>query len=73
MSRQKNHLRWLIQAVSGLIILSAGLCMVIESGIWKFQGATLWEWLAAGTVSLVVFNLGLCLLVDSLRFRMLRD
>ena len=71
--RQKHHRRWLIQSVAGLIVVSAGLCMSIEAGIYKSNGATLWNWMTAGTISLIVFNAGLCLLIDSLRFRILRD
>ncbi|MEM9886114.1 MAG: hypothetical protein AAF849_09495 [Bacteroidota bacterium] len=71
--KQQYHRRWLLQSVSGLIIVSAGLCMVIEAGIYKSSGVPVWNWVAAGTLSLIVFNAGLCLLVDALRFRMLRD
>ncbi|MEM9847612.1 MAG: hypothetical protein AAF847_06965 [Bacteroidota bacterium] len=71
--KQKHHLRWLIQSVSGLIVVSAGLCTVVEAGIYKSSGAATWDWIIAGTGSLIIFNAGLCLLIDALRFRMLRD
>ncbi|MEM1324819.1 MAG: hypothetical protein AAGI23_02635 [Bacteroidota bacterium] len=73
MSREKYHKRWLRQSVAGLLLVSAGLCMTIESALLKYEGILLLEWLLAGTVSLIVFNAGLCLLIDSVRFRMLRD
>jgi hypothetical protein len=73
MTKAKYHKRWLVQAVSGLLLTSAGLCMTIEAGFLKSDGVSLLEWILAGTVSLIVFNAGLCLLIDSLRFRMLRD
>ena len=68
--KQGYRRRWLLQAPLGLILTSAGLCMTIESGIWKFQGASTIEWILAGTISLIVMNSGLCVLIDSLRFRM---
>ena len=73
MTKSKLNRRWLIQSVSGLIISSMGLCMVVEAGILKFQEVSTLKWVGAGTLALVVFNAGLCLLIDSLRFRMLRD
>jgi len=73
MQKTKLHRRWLLQSVSGLIVSSMGLCMVIEAGILKFQEASMFIWVGAGTLALIVFNLGLCLLIDSLRFRILRD
>jgi hypothetical protein len=62
--------RWIIQATLGLIINSSGLCMTIESGFWKAQGATTLQWVVAGTVSLIVFNAGLCLLIDALKYNL---
>ncbi|NJL74719.1 MAG: hypothetical protein HC892_06485 [Saprospiraceae bacterium] len=74
MNQSKNYYRrWLVQSALGLVVSSAGLCMVIEAGIWKSQSATAWQWVIAGTFALVVFNAGLCILIDSLRFRMLHD
>jgi len=71
--KKKYHKRWLLQSVSGLIVSSAGLCMVVEAGILKSEATNIWQWLIAGTFFLIVFNAGLCLLIDSLRFRILRD
>ena len=73
MTKTKLHRRWLLQSISGLIVSSMGLCMVVEAGILKFQEASVLKWVGAGTLALIVFNAGLCLLIDSLRFRMLRD
>lgn len=73
MTKADYQKRWLIQAVAGLLVVSAGLCMTIEAGFAKNSGALALEWIAFGTLALVVFNAGLCLLIDSLRFRMLRD
>lgn len=74
MAQSKNYYRrWLLQAALGLVVSSTGLCLVVEAGIWKSQGATTWQWVVAGTFALVVFNAGLCILIDSLRFRMLHE
>ncbi|MEL6721418.1 MAG: hypothetical protein AAFO82_24570 [Bacteroidota bacterium] len=73
MTKAKLHRRWLLQSVSGLIISSMGLCMVVEAGMLKFQEVSTIKWVGSGTLALIVFNAGLCLLIDSLRFRILRD
>jgi len=61
-----NKKRWLIQAVSGLLLTGSGLSMAIEAGLSKMQGGN-WFWY--GTIALIVFQSGLCLLVDSVRFK----
>lgn len=67
------HRRWLMQSVGGLIVGSAGLCMVVEAGFLKWSQVPTQEWVLAGTVALIVFNAGLCLLIDALRWRIYRD
>jgi len=64
---KKLKLRWLIQAVGGLLCTGAGLSMAIDAGLNKLQQGS-WFWY--GTFALVVFQAGLCLLIDSLRFRL---
>jgi len=61
-----NKKRWLIQAVSGLLLSGSGLSMAIDAGLSKMQGGN-WFWY--GTIALIVFQSGLCLLVDSVRFK----
>ncbi len=69
-----NHRRaWLIKAPLGLVILSFGLCLVVEAGFYKASGAATLNWVAYGTAALTVFNAGLCILIDSLRHRMLME
>ncbi|MEY4273065.1 hypothetical protein [Aquirufa sp. 5-AUSEE-100C1] len=62
----KSTKRWIIQAVSGLLLTGSGLSMAIDAGISKSQGG---EWFWYGTGALVVFQAGLCLVIDSTRFR----
>lgn len=74
MSSSQNHRRaWLVKAPLGLVILSFGLCLVVEAGLYKAGGAATLSWVAYGTAALTVFNAGLCLLVDSVRHRMLME
>jgi hypothetical protein len=69
-----NHRRaWLIKAPLGLVILSFGLCLVVEACLFKAGGAPTLQWIAYGTIALTVFNAGLCLLVDSVRHRLLME
>jgi len=62
----KSTKRWIIQAVSGLLLTGSGLSLAIDAGISKLQGG---EWFWYGTGALVVFQAGLCLVIDSTRFR----
>lgn len=62
----KSTKRWIIQAVSGLLLTGSGLSMAIDAGISKSQGG---EWFWYGTGALVVFQAGLCLLIDSVRYK----
>ncbi|MFM7019739.1 MAG: hypothetical protein ACKOXC_02950 [Aquirufa sp.] len=62
----KSTKRWIIQAVSGLLLTGSGLSMSIDAGISKSLGG---EWFWYGTGALVVFQAGLCLVIDSTRFR----
>ena len=61
-----RKVRWLLQAVVGLLCTGAGLSMAIDAGLTKLQQGN-WFWY--GTFALVVFQAGLCLMIDSLRFR----
>jgi hypothetical protein len=62
----KSKLRWLLQAIVGLICTGAGLSMAIDAGLNKIYQGT-WFWY--GTFALIIFQAGLCLLIDSLRFK----
>ena len=68
--KSKNKVRWLLQAIVGLLCTGAGLSMAIDAGLNKLQNGT-WFWY--GTFALVVFQAGLCLLIDSLRFKIKND
>lgn len=63
---QSRKLRWLLQAVGGLLLTGAGLSMAIDAGFSKWSGE---PWVVYGTCSLIVFQAGLCMVVDSVRFR----
>ena len=74
MKPSTNHRRaWLIKAPLGLVILSFGLCLVVEAGLYKAAGAAPLNWIAFGTAALVVFNAGLCVFADAVRHRVLMD
>ena len=64
--KNKSVIRWLLQAVGGLLLTGAGLSMAIDAGLAKSQGA---EWFWYGTVALIVFQAGLCCLIDSIRYK----
>ena len=68
--KSKNKVRWLLQAVLGLLCTGAGLSMAIDAGLIKLQHGN-WFWY--GTFSLLVFQAGLCLMIDSLRYKIKID
>ena len=63
----QEKIKWLTQAIIGLVLTGAGLSMSIEAGLQKLQGHT-WFW--QGTLGLIIFQSGLCILIDSLVAKM---
>ena len=51
--------KWLLYAVSGLVLFGFGLSLLGEAIILKYNDAD--YWIAGGTAALVVTNSGLCL------------
>ena len=51
--------KWLLYAVSGLLLFGFGLSLLGEAIILKYNHAS--QWIAAGTIALIVINTGLCL------------
>ena len=52
-------IKWLLYAVSGLLLFGFGLSLLGEAIILKYTAST--YWVSAGTLALVVTNSGLCL------------
>ena len=52
-------IKWLIYAVSGLLLFGFGLSLLGEAIILKYTVSP--NWVPAGTLALVVTNSGLCL------------
>lgn len=51
--------KWLLYAVSGLVLFGFGLSLLGEAIILKYTASS--YWVAVGTLALVVTNSGLCL------------
>lgn len=51
--------KWLLFAISGLLLVGFGLALLGEAIIMKYTASP--HWVAGGTVALVVTNSGLCL------------
>ena len=52
-------IKWLLFAVSGLLLFGFGLSLLGEAIILKYTASA--YWVPAGTLALVVTNSGLCL------------
>jgi hypothetical protein len=63
----QEKIKWMTQAITGLVLTGAGLSMSIEAGLQKLQGLS-WFW--QGTLGLIIFQSGLCVLIDSLVAKM---
>ncbi len=57
----KIKIKWLLFAVSGLILIGAGLSVFGEALLLKYDGAGFREWFVWGTLSLVLINAGISL------------
>ncbi|SHN31639.1 hypothetical protein SAMN04488057_11954 [Cyclobacterium lianum] len=64
--------KWLIFAVSGLLLMGSGLSIFGESLLLKWDEQPFTDWFLWGTASLVVFNAGVSLFGKAViyRFRM---
>lgn len=51
--------KWLLYAVSGLILFGFGLSLLGEAILLKYSQSD--HWIVGGTIALVVTNSGLCL------------
>ena len=51
--------KWLLYAVSGLVLFGFGLSLLGEAILLKYNHSD--YWIAGGTLALVVTNTGLCL------------
>ncbi len=57
--------KWKYQSPIGLTVIGAGVCLVAEASIQKFNGVEWWIWAGYGTIALVVLNTGISLFVDA--------
>lgn len=62
---RKHYQRWKYQAPAGLVLIGAGISLVTDAAIDKFNGAEWWIWAGYGSIALVVLNAGLSLFVDA--------
>ncbi|MEM6299895.1 MAG: hypothetical protein AAF740_14500 [Bacteroidota bacterium] len=62
----KHYKRWKLFAPLGLLLVGAGLSLLIDAGVQKFNGLSFWEWVAYGTFGLIVFNSGLSIFGEAI-------
>ena len=55
----KAKTKWLLYAVSGLVMFGFGLSLLGEAIIMKYTAHS--QWVVLGTIALIVTNSGLCL------------
>ena len=55
----QSKIKWLLYAISGLMLFGFGLCLLGEAIIMKYNGSP--YWILGGTFALVITNSGLCL------------
>ena len=63
---KKNNAFYYLIAVLGILIFSAGLCVLGESIIQKINDQ---NWFLIGTIALILINTGLCLMISSKDFK----
>ena len=64
LKRGKNH--FLIVSVLGILIFSAGICVLGESIIQKMNNG---NWVLIGTIALALINAGICLMINAKDYR----
>lgn len=55
----KAKTKWLLYAVSGLVVFGFGLSLLGEAIIMKYTANS--QWVVLGTIALIVTNSGICL------------
>ena len=55
----KTKTKWLLYAVSGLVMFGFGLSLLGEAIIMKYTANS--QWVVLGTIALIVTNSGICL------------
>ena len=63
---KKGKLLFLAVSILGILIFSAGLCILGESIIQKVNDG---NWFVIGTIALVLVNTGLCLMINAKNYR----
>lgn len=66
---QKTKSKWLIFAVSGLLLIGAGLSICIDAAFLRFKEASSYFWILNGTIGLILFNSGICLFGQAVIFK----
>jgi uncharacterized membrane protein (UPF0136 family) len=66
-------IKWLLFAISGLILLGAGLSMAIDAALYRMNNSESLNWIFYGTAALLVFNSGICLFGQGVIFRIRMD
>lgn len=61
----KHFKKWKYQSPIGLTVIGAGISLVTDAAIQKFNGVEWWVWVGYGTIALVVLNAGISLFVDA--------
>jgi hypothetical protein len=61
--------KWLVFAISGLILIGAGFSIAGQAIILKGAGAPLKDWFLLGTGGLVVFNAGVSVFGQGVVFK----
>ena len=59
---KKNNGFYYLISISGILFLSAGLCVLGESIIKKINEQ---NWFLVGTIALILINAGICLMISS--------
>lgn len=66
-------IKWITEAVLGLVLIGFGLSLFGQSVIYKAKGETVKKWFLWGTLSLIVFNAGLCIFGDAVKTRLIYE
>ncbi len=72
-NRMSTRTKWLLLTPVSLLLIGAGLCIAIDAGNAKHDGATFQQWFLLGTYGLILFNGGLSLFGQAVRFRVQLD
>jgi hypothetical protein len=69
----RHYYKWIIFSPLSMILVSSGICVIIEAYDMKSHGSIFVSWLLMGLAGLILLNIGLAFLGESIKSKIMLD